>query len=150
MEFARHTASRLALGVAALPVVAGTAMAGTDGWALLASIGIEEIETATDYRVVKTFPSEIENGVERFDITGFAVPVSDDPDIREFIIVSDMGFCPFCGSAEHGTSLVVRTVDPVGDIAEGQRVTVRGTLEPVRDPGTLMSAIMREGRILRR
>lgn len=39
-----------------------------------------------------------------------------------------MGFCPFCGDPEHGTSLQVTMADPLAGYVEGERITLRGAL----------------------
>ncbi|MBJ3763548.1 hypothetical protein ILP92_12400 [Maribius pontilimi] len=140
--------SGIALATALSPAAG---LAGTDpvqGWDLLRAIQTEEVETADDWFVTKIFPPQMRDGIAEFDLSGYAVPVTDGGQAREFILVSDLGFCPFCGDPSHGTALTVMLDDPIDTLEEGQRVTVRGALEPVRDPGTLMSAILRKGRIL--
>ena len=110
-------------------------------WDLLAAIEVEEIITDTSYEVRKVFPSALENGVEQFDISGYLVPLSDGAEISDFILISDMGFCPFCGSPEHGTSLQVSMADPIA-FEEGERVTLRGALETVTDPETWQTTVL--------
>ncbi|MCF2872139.1 hypothetical protein L0664_13770 [Octadecabacter sp. G9-8] len=110
-------------------------------WDLLAQIEVEEIVTETTYEVRKVFPSAIENGVDQFDISGYLVPLSDGVEISDFILISDMGFCPFCGSPEHGTSLQVSMADPI-TFEEGKRVTLRGALETVTDPETWQTTVL--------
>lgn len=118
---------------------AGQAMAGETGWDLLKDIGLQEIVTETSYEVRKTFPSELSGPVEDFSLTGYVVPLWNDGAIRDFILVSDMGFCPFCGDPEHGTAVQVELDTPLDTLEEGMRVTVKGVLEPVLDPGTMQS-----------
>ena len=113
-------------------------------WDALAAIEIEEIMTETTYEVRKIFPAEIRDGVARFDITGFVVPLGETENVRDFMIVSDIGFCPFCGSPEHGTSLQVTLAEPIPMIEEGMRLSLRGTLETIKDEQTWQSAIMRD------
>ena len=43
-----------------------------------------------------------------------------------------MGFCPFCGSPEHGTNLQVTMAEPLTGYVEGSRITVRGAV-PLAD-----------------
>lgn len=112
-----------------------------DQWDLLAQIEIEEIVTDTSYEVRKVFPAAIENGVEQFDISGYLVPLSEGAEISDFILISDMGFCPFCGSPEHGTSLQVTMADPIA-FEEGARVTLRGALQTVTDPETWQTTVL--------
>lgn len=111
-------------------------------WDLLAAIEVEEIITDTTYEVRKVFPAAIENGVEQFDISGYLVPLSDGAEISDLILISDMGFCPFCGSPEHGTSLQVSMADPIIAFEEGARVTLRGALETVTDPETWQTTVL--------
>ena len=148
MSTRTNTVSRLAMAATMLPTSL-MATGNADGaWALLESIQTEEIETATDWHVAKIFPSEMKDGIAQFDISGFAVPLYGDGAVREFILVSNMGFCPFCGDPDHGTSLTVELDVPLDTLEDGQPITVRGALEPVRDPGTMMTAIMRRAQIL--
>lgn len=138
----KSTTSTLAL---AAPLTLGVSAVWADDsaaqWDLLAAIEIEEIITDTSYEVRKVFPSAIENGVEQFDISGYLVPLADGAEISDFILISDMGFCPFCGSPEHGTSLQVTMADPI-QFVEGERVTLRGALETVTDPETWQTTVL--------
>ncbi|MEM9786484.1 MAG: hypothetical protein AAF801_08270 [Pseudomonadota bacterium] len=113
-------------------------------WDAINGIEIEEIITDTSYEVRKVFPSEIKDGVEQFDITGFVVPFGDLSNVREFMIVSDMGFCPFCGDPDHGSALQVSMTEPLSFIEEGMRISLRGSLETIKDSQTWQSAIMRD------
>ncbi|MEL6840521.1 MAG: hypothetical protein AAFP85_14610 [Pseudomonadota bacterium] len=113
-------------------------------WDAINGIEIEEIITDTSYEVRKVFPSEIKDGVEQFDITGFVVPFGDLSNVREFMIVSDMGFCPFCGDPDHGSALQVSMTEPLPFIEEGMRISLRGSLETIKDSQTWQSAIMRD------
>lgn len=140
-------ASKLTLSVA-LGATATAGLADNDPWALLSSIAIEEIFTGDTYEVVKIFPAEIENGIEKFDITGYVVPLSPGAEVTELLLVSDMGACPFCGGSDHGGSLQVSLAEPLIGIEEGARMTLRGSLEPVTDPETWQAAIMRDARVL--
>lgn len=122
-------------------LTAGTATADP-AWDLIAAIEVEEIMTETTYEVRKTFPAAVQNGIEDFDITGYLVPLANGAELSDFILISDMGFCPFCGSPEHGTSLQVSMASPVA-FEEGARVTVRGALEANTDPETFQSTMLR-------
>ena len=117
-------------------------------WDLIGAIEITEIATDTTYEVRKVFPAEIKDGVARFDITGFAVPLSMDGEVSELIIVSDMGFCPFCGDPEHGKALQVSLATPIPMFEDGTRLTLRGTLETITDPETWQSALMRDAVVI--
>lgn len=123
-------------------------MAADDPWAVLSNIEIEEITTDGAYRVVKSYPAEIENGVEKFAITGYAVPLTLDPSepTLELMLVADMGDCPFCGSSQHQGQLQVE-LDEAVVIEEGQKISVVGALELMHDPETWQAAIMRGAKI---
>ena len=138
------TTTSLAALAAPLTLASGTVWAETpDAWALLSDIQVEEIITDTSYEVRKVFPTAVENGIEVFDISGYLVPLDNGVEISDFILISDMGFCPFCGSPEHGTSLQVSMATPM-TFEEGARVTLRGNLEAVTDPETFQTTIMRD------
>ena len=143
-----RNSSTLAL-TTVLGATAGAAQAESDPWALLSQIEIEEIVTETSYEVRKVFPAAIENGIEVFDITGYAVPLSPEGEVRELMLVADMGDCPFCGSSEHGGSLMVQLAEPLAGLEEGQRITLRGALEAVTDPETWQAAVMKGARLIR-
>lgn len=144
----KSSVSALALS-APLALGAGVVFADDSAaqWDLLAAIEVEEIITDTTYEVRKVFPSALENGVEQFDISGYLVPLSDGAVITDFILISDMGFCPFCGSPEHGTSLQVSMADPI-PFQDGKRVTLRGALETVTDPETWQTTVLTDARAL--
>lgn len=113
-------------------------------WDALNAIEIEEIMTDTSYEVRKVFPSEIKDGVAKFDITGFVVPLGDTSNVQEFMLVSDMGFCPFCGDPDHGSALQVSLAEPIPFVEEGMRLSLRGSLETIKDSQTWQSAVMRD------
>ncbi|MDX8352302.1 hypothetical protein [Cognatiyoonia sp. IB215182] len=117
-------------------------------WDAIQGIEIEEIITENSYEVRKVFPSEIKDGVEQFDITGFAVPLGDTSNVREFMLVSDMGFCPFCGDPDHGAALQVSLTEPMPFVMEGMRLSLRGSLETIDDPQTWQSTIMRDAVVI--
>ena len=140
-----------ALAAAQTAIIApfAPAMANTqDGWDVLREIEVKEIISETSYEVRKIFPAALENGVEQFDLTGYVVLLWSDENVSEFMLISDMGFCPFCGDPEHGTALEVRLAAPAASLVEGSRLTVRGALEPVRDTETTQSARLLEAAIL--
>lgn len=145
---ATHRTLTVSAAAMAVATPGATERIESDAWDALAAIEINEIVTATSYEVRKVFPAEIMNGVERFDITGFAVPLGDTRNVRDFMLVSDMGFCPFCGDPEHGTALQVTLSDPITVIEEGMRLTLRGSLETIHDNQTWQSAIMRDAQII--
>ncbi|MEL6960226.1 MAG: DUF3299 domain-containing protein [Pseudomonadota bacterium] len=128
---------------------AGVAWADDAAWDLLKQIEVQEYFTDTTYEVRKIFPAAVENGIEQFDITGYMVPLyGDDTGITDFILVSDMGFCPFCGSPEHGTNLQVTMAEPLTGYVEGSRITVRGALEAVTDSETWQTTILTGAQVL--
>lgn len=121
-----------------------------DAWHLLNQIGIEEIVTETSYEVRKTYPAGIENGVQGFEITGYAAPMIPGDMVRDLILVSYMGLCPLCGSADHGANLQVTLAQPVAMTDEMQRITLRGTLNRVDDPETWQAVILQDAEIVAR
>jgi hypothetical protein len=116
--------------------------AQTDVWALLGEINIDEIVTDTSYEVKKSFPKQLENGIEDLTITGYAMPLTPGDMIRELILVSDMGTCPLCGNPDHGTSLQVTLAEPLANFEDGARITFRGKLSAVTDSTTWQSAVL--------
>lgn len=129
----------------AAPLQAATAQ---EGWDLLNGIEVEEIVTDTSYTVRKIYPDRLENGIEQFELTGYVVLTWSEENVREFLLISDMGLCPFCGNPEHGTALQVRLAAPADALEDGARVTVRGALEPVRDTETTQATRLTNARIL--
>ena len=117
-------------------------LAQTDVWALLGEVEIDEIVTETRYEVKKTFPKQLEDGIQELTITGYAMPLTPGDIIRELLLVSDMGTCPFCGSGDHGTSLKVTLAEPLTTLEDGARITLKGALSAVRDTTTWQSAVL--------
>ncbi|MBU2993792.1 hypothetical protein Q4555_11850 [Octadecabacter sp. 1_MG-2023] len=142
-----RTVSLIALSAPFALATGATAEQTSDAWDLLAAIEVDEVITGTSYEVRKVFPTAVENGIEQFDITGYLVPLAEGAEITDFILISDIGFCPFCGSPEHGTSLQVSMADPIG-YEDGTRVTLRGALEAVTDPETFQTTIMRDASLI--
>ena len=95
----RTATAPLALALGFAPFAATAERIEGPAWDLLGSIGVEEIVTETSYEVRKLFPADVVDGIEQFDITGYVVPLYEEGgELTEFIIVSDMGFCPYFGS----------------------------------------------------
>jgi hypothetical protein len=126
----------------ATTTVALPALAQTDVWALLGDVQVDEIVTDTSYEVKKTFPKQLEDGIRALKITGYAMPLTPGDAISELILVSDMGTCPLCGGADHGTSLQVKLSQPLIGFEDGARITVQGNLSAVRDTTTWQSAVL--------
>lgn len=145
-----HPTKTLSVSVAALAAASPAFAENIDSpaWDALEAIKIEEIVTDTSYEVRKIFPSQIKDGVAQFDITGFVVPLGDVTNVREFMLVSDMGFCPFCGDPEHGTALQVSLAEPLPTLEEGTRLSLRGALETIEDSQTWQSTIMRNAVVI--
>lgn len=142
------TVSRLALAAAFGTTATAPAFAELDVWDLLSQIDVDERVTATTYEVIKTFPKGFESDLENTKVTGYAVPLWDGAQVREFMLVTDMGLCPFCGSGEHGGNLLVTLANPVDTFQEGARMTLEGTLSRVLDPETWQAAILEDARIV--
>ena len=136
------TSGQVALMGSVAPLYAST------GWDLLREIEIKEELTETSYSAQKNFPAAMKDGIAQFDLTGYVVLLWSEGDISEFMLISDMGFCPFCGNPEHGTALQVQLQTPNTTVQDGQRITVRGALEPVYDPETSQAARLVEAKIL--
>lgn len=139
-------------GSAALITALGTGTVtpalAEDGWALLSAIEIEEIVTETTYEVRKTFPETLAEGRSGMELTGYAFPISTGSEVRQVMLVSDMGLCPLCGSGEHGASVEVTLAEPLMGLEDGARVTLRGDMRPVRDPETWQSAVLENAAIV--
>jgi hypothetical protein len=145
--------SRIALTAAGLTTATTatiTYAAEPDVWNILSQIDVEEIVTDTTYEVRKSFPAPLAGGreMQEVQITGYASPALPGETIKELLLVSDMGFCPFCGSNEHGGALVVELADSMPAIEDASRITLRGTLTPVDDPETWQAAILKNARIV--
>lgn len=130
-----------------LALLASTASAEEAAWDVLRAIEVEEQVATDSYRAIKSYPAAIENGVERFDITGFAVPLEEGAVVRTLLLVSDMLTCPFCGARDHAAALEVTLAEPIA-VEEGQRITLRGALELVRDPETWQAARLTSARLV--
>ncbi|WP_460274561.1 hypothetical protein [Celeribacter sp. ULVN23_4] len=130
------------LSATAVSTLGLPAFAENAGWDMLKGITIEEIVTETSYEVKKGFPDRLKNGVKGMELTGYAVPLTPGSDVRDLILVSDMGLCPFCGSADHGASVQVSLDSPIVGLEEGTRITLKGNMKPVLDPETWQAAIL--------
>ncbi|WP_417247936.1 hypothetical protein [Celeribacter sp.] len=126
----------------------GTAAFGdTSGWEVIQQITIDEIVTEQTYEVRKSYPKALPaEGVE-MELTGYVVPMYPGEKITELLMVSDMGLCPFCGSADHGASLQITLAEPITTIDEGARITVRGIMDRVNDPETWQAVKMNNAAI---
>lgn len=141
--------SKLALSAATLGVSTNVVFAQPDTWALLKDIQINEIVTETSYEVRKTWPKGFAEEEVEIEITGYAAPLTPEGEaLRELILVSDMGLCPFCGNPDHNAGLQVQLAEALPFVSENQRITLRGTLSKVHDPETWQAAILRDARIV--
>ncbi len=138
-----------AVTAAAVTACASPALSETDVWQLLDQITIQELVTETSYEVRKTYPPALARGAEiAVEITGYATPALPGDMVRELLLVSDMGLCPLCGSADHGATLVVSLADEIPVIDDSSRITLRGTLSPVTDPETWQSVVLKNATIV--
>ncbi|MEL6586368.1 MAG: hypothetical protein AAFY65_16060 [Pseudomonadota bacterium] len=128
-------------------VMANAASAEEANWSVIKGIDIKEVVTEDSYKAVKIFPSAIENGVEQFDITGFAMPFSEGGLTTSLMLVSDMVTCPFCNLPDHAAALEVTLAEPIA-IEDGQRITLRGALNVIHDPETWQAAVLRDAHIV--
>ncbi|MEM7489845.1 MAG: hypothetical protein AAF390_12065 [Pseudomonadota bacterium] len=139
--------STTAMSLVTLPLAAGAETVG-DGWHLLGQIEVIEHETETSWSVTKRFPAQLEGGADTFEISGYLIPVGWEEETRDFMLVSDLGQCPFCGSGDHGTSIEVRLADPLPVTEESRHATLRGALHTVTDPQTMQAVIMTDAVLL--
>lgn len=140
--------SQKALTAALGTMIATPAFAQPDAWSLLKGIEIEEIVTETSYEVRKSFPNGFDQTIQDFEITGYAVPYALGAESKDLILVSDMGFCPFCGDPEHGVSLQITLAEPMMFEDETTRIRLRGTLQRVDDSQTWQAAILENAVVL--
>ncbi|WP_136439240.1 hypothetical protein [Pacificoceanicola onchidii] len=127
---------------------ATSAAAQPDTWDLLDDIEIDEIVTETSYEVKKRYPAGIAEAPQSITITGYAAPALPGELVQELMLVADMGTCPFCGSLDHGASLMVSLAEPIPAVDENKRITLQGTLRRVTDPQTWQAVIMEDARIV--
>ena len=127
---------RLALA-AALVIPAAAA---ADGWDLLSSIEVVEVEEGEIWRAEKSFPDELRAAADGFRVTGYLVPIVPEPYLQTFLVVEDPADCPFCGSGGYGSVLEVVLREPMPQLAEFALIEVTGRLELIDDPMTLQSA----------
>ena len=137
-----HWAAGLSTAVLA-PVAPALANSDADmGWDIIRGVEIKEIVTETTYQVQKTFPKELGSGIQDFEITGYVTLTLSDKNVEEFILISDMGFCPYCGDPDHGATVQVKLDTPAPELEDGAHVTVIGALMPVFDPQTWQSTVL--------
>jgi hypothetical protein len=144
------TLASLPLAATALPFAVAPAHAETaeDGWHLLGQIEVTEHETADSWSVTKRFPAALEDGADAFEISGYLIPVGWEAETRDFMLVSDAGQCPFCGSGGHGTSIEVRLAEALPVTDEAKHATLRGALHLVRDETTMQAVVMTDAVIV--
>lgn len=137
------------LGASTAPVFSqpGTA-SQPDIWALLGGIQVEEIVTETSYEVRKSWPKGFDAELREIEVSGFAVPMIPGQTVQELLLASDSGFCPLCGSPDHGASLQVSLTSPVPEFEDGQRISVRGTLVRIEDSTTWQAARLIDAQII--
>ncbi|MGV6840701.1 MAG: hypothetical protein ACWA40_10970 [Planktomarina sp.] len=151
----KSSVSKLTFGLAAaqtaLIAPLSPALANTDAeaaWDVIRSVDVQEIVTDTTYEARKTFPDVLANGINGFELTGFVMLTLSEENVEEFILVSDMGACPYCGSGDHGATVQVKLGNAADRLQDGARITVQGALMPVYDPETWQSTILENARIV--
>ncbi|MEM6277481.1 MAG: hypothetical protein AAF714_11080 [Pseudomonadota bacterium] len=92
---------------------------------LLPSIATAE---STDHLL----PVDLELANAQTEVTGQVFLTRADAEVSEFILVSDMGFCPWCGSADHGIAVEVQ-LDQAMALEHGAQITVSGALETLQE-----------------
>ena len=132
---------KMLAALVALP--AAPAMADTsaeEAWEILNQITFEESDPTEEYAVFKTFPAEIADGAEAFEVSGYAIPTDEAG--KSFLLVSDIAECPYCGSGDHGVTVNVVMAEALPGIEESTRIVLRGNLQPVHDTETWQSVIL--------
>ncbi|GHE93501.1 hypothetical protein GCM10016455_12100 [Aliiroseovarius zhejiangensis] len=138
------------LGTQIAPAFATTSNAQQeDVWQLLSQIEVQEVISGDTYRVDKSWPDGIPATPRMVEITGFAVPLYPGDEVRELLLSSDTGFCPLCGSPDHGATLQVTLDEPLTGFEEGSRISVQGTLARVTDTETWQAARMTGAKVVR-
>lgn len=151
MKFKTSTAVQALVATQLILAPLAPAFAQTlDGnnWDLIRGVQIEEIVTETTYEVRKTFPAAIAEGASEFELTGFIALTFTDENVEEFILISDMGFCPYCGDPDHGASVPVKLSLAADKLEDGARVTIKGALVTNTDPETWQSLILSQAEII--
>ncbi|MEM6308353.1 MAG: hypothetical protein AAF701_10255 [Pseudomonadota bacterium] len=118
-------------------------------WDVVRAVDIQEIVTDTTYEVRKTFPTVVDGGIAQFQLTGFVRLTQSDKNVDEFILVSDMGYCPYCGDADHGAALQINLSSFEEEMFEGDRITVMGDLTPIYDRDTWQAYVLQNALVLR-
>lgn len=142
------TLSLMTLPIAGAAAAESAGPTGADGWHVLGGIETVEHETETSWSVTKRYPPEIADGADAFELSGYLVPVGFGAETRDFMMVTDLASCPFCGSGDHGRSIEVRLADPIPATEDARRATIRGALHLVRDADTLQAVVMTDAVLL--
>ncbi|MEM1232525.1 MAG: hypothetical protein AAGH70_00235 [Pseudomonadota bacterium] len=80
----------------------------------------------------RLLPADLEAADASSEVTGKVFLTRADAEVSEFILVSDMGFCPWCGSADHGIAVEVQLDEPLA-LEHGAQITVSGALETLQE-----------------
>ncbi|MEM9436021.1 MAG: hypothetical protein AAGA15_03190 [Pseudomonadota bacterium] len=101
---------------------------------------LDEVQAAA--QTLHITPVAADDGSALYEMSGYVALVRSAAEVSEFMLVSDMGVCPWCGEAGHGVALEVQLADPTLDLEDGQRVTVRGVLggDLANGPSLMMDA----------
>ncbi len=129
--------------------LAAAATSGEASWDIVRGVEVNEVVTDTSYTVEKTFPEQVGDGISQFKLTGYVALTVSDTDVSEFILVSDMGFCPYCGDPDHGASLQIKLAGLETTMVDGDRISVMGTLTPVRDSETWQALVLENAFVMR-
>ena len=139
------------LGAQVTPLFANSAATDTmDIWSLLSDIQVEEVVTENSYRVIKSWPTALSQSLEDVEIAGYAIPMIPGETVQDLILSSDTGICPLCGSVDHGATLQVTLDEPITGFEDGERITLRGTLERVEDSETWQAAKLTGAQVIAR
>lgn len=144
----RHHLALSAIAIGTGGAQAASASPSDESWHLLNTIDRIEIITDTTYEVRKIYPEALRGDDIELEITGYAVPLTPGEKVRELLLLSDMGTCPFCGSLDHGATLEVSLAEAIPTFDDSMRISLRGTLQKVTDPETWQATILRDAVIL--
>lgn len=139
--------SGIALAAAQVAVVAPALPAFAAGQSI-ASKPLVTDPLASEAHARALQPVGEQNGVAVYEMTGYIVLQKADRAVQEFMLVSDMGLCPWCGNAGHGGAVEVQLADPNFRIEDGARITVRGALETLDASNPALSTRMIGAEIL--
>ncbi|MGR3492446.1 MAG: hypothetical protein ACU0DW_10330 [Shimia sp.] len=104
-----------------------------DPWALIGDVTTAETAADATLALTKLYPAGMDGDAPTFELTGYVQLMWAGAETAEFILLSDMGFCPWCGETSHGAAVPVTLKVPADALEDGARITLRGALDVVAD-----------------